>query len=271
MKKQLLLIIGFVMVTGLLVSTSVQAQYWNLNGTHIYNNNSGNVGIGISTPTTTLDVYSASYTTLKIESPYAGTGSPVQNIATMQLVNSATGDLVYMGLRKNPTGSHDMIQSVYDASTSTWREFIRFTFATRKYQMSSGVNDAEWNNAGKILFNNAGGVGINMGAVAIPSGVSLAVNGKVNCKEVEVTLSGWSDHVFKSGYQLKSLGEVENYITTNKHLPDVPSEAEVLHKGTNLGQMDALLLQKIEELTLYVIQLKKENDQLKNKVDGMMR
>ena len=269
MKKQILLIVSFVMVTGLFLSNSVMAQ-WATNGNDIYNTNSGNVGIGTSIPATTLNVYSPSYTTLQVESQYTGSGTPLQNIATLQMTNSATGDILYMGLRKY-AGAHDMVQSVYDASTSTWREFIYFNFGTHKYEMRWGVGDAEFMNTGKILFNNTGAIGIGTGAVAIPVGVKLAVNGKINCKEVEVTLTGWYDHVFKSGYQLKPLNEVETFINENKHLPDVPSETEVLQKGNNLGQMDAILLQKIEELTLYVIQLKKENDQLKVKVNRMIR
>jgi len=269
MKKQLLLIVGFVMVTGLFMSNSVFAQ-WATSGTNIYNTNTGNVGIGTSTPATNLNVYNPSNTgILQIESPYTGTGTPVYNIGIMYLKNSATGDLLYMGLRKR-AGSHDMVQSVYDATAGQWREFIYFNFGTQKYEMRAGVIDAEFKNSGNTLFNNTGAVGINTGSVAIPAGVKLAVNGKVNCREVEVTLSGWSDFVFGQNYKLKSLNEVESFINTNKHLPDVPSEKEVLSNGTNLGQMDAILLQKIEELTLYVIQLKKENDQLKDKVNGMI-
>lgn len=270
MKKQLLLIVGFVMITGLFMSSSVFAQ-WATSGTNIYNTNTGNVGIGTSTPATNLNVYNPTNTgILQIESPYTGTGSPVYNIGIMYLKNSATGDLLYMGLRKR-AGSHDMVQSVYDATAGQWREFIYFNFGTQKYEMRAGVIDAEFKNSGNTLFNNTGAVGINTGSVAIPAGVKLAVNGKVNCKEVEVTLSGWSDYVFDQSYKLKSLYEVENFINTNKHLPDVPSEKEVLSNGINLGKMDAILLQKIEELTLYVIQLKKENDQLKEKVNGMIR
>jgi hypothetical protein len=61
---------------------------------------------------------------------------------------------------------------------------------------------------------------------------------------------------------LPSLTEVEAFINKNKHLPDVPSESEVLENGINLGEMDALLLQKIEELTLYVIELEKKLEEL---------
>ena len=95
------------------------------------------------------------------------------------------------------------------------------------------------------------------------------MNGKVNCKEVEVTLDGWADHVFKKDYKLRPLDEVESFISQNNHLPDVPGESEILKNGSNLGQMDAILLQKIEELTLYVIQLKKENELLTKKINEL--
>ncbi|WP_461075028.1 hypothetical protein [Spirosoma flavus] len=69
----------------------------------------------------------------------------------------------------------------------------------------------------------------------------------------------WSDKVFDDTYQLKRLSEVEQYIKTNKHLPGVPSAKEVVEKGIDVAKMDAKLLEKIEELTLYSIQLEKES------------
>lgn len=88
-------------------------------------------------------------------------------------------------------------------------------------------------------------------------------NGVVEAKKVEVTLTGWSDFVFEKDYQLPSLFEVEQFIESNGHLPGVPSEEEVLEEGVDLGEMDAILLQKVEELTLYMIQLNKELEALK--------
>lgn len=93
----------------------------------------------------------------------------------------------------------------------------------------------------------------------------LAVNGKITAKEVEVTLTGFPDFVFQDDFKLLPLAEVEQFIKTHKHLPDVPDEKTVIENGLNLGEMDALLLQKVEELTLYVIELQKEIDSLKNK------
>ncbi len=78
-------------------------------------------------------------------------------------------------------------------------------------------------------------------------------------KEIVVTTDEnyWSDYVFEDGYQLRSLKEVEQFISTNGHLPDVPSAKEVTENGQDLGRMDAILLRKIEELTLYIIELEK--------------
>ena len=78
-----------------------------------------------------------------------------------------------------------------------------------------------------------------------------------------MTLTGWSDFVFDDGYQLPSLEQLERYVKENRHLPDVPTETEVKQGGVDLGQMNALLLQKVEELTLYIIDLQKQIDELK--------
>ncbi|GIQ59785.1 hypothetical protein Flavo103_29210 [Flavobacterium collinsii] len=74
---------------------------------------------------------------------------------------------------------------------------------------------------------------------------------------------GWSDFVFKKEYDLPTLTEVEKHIREKGHLENIPSEKEVLENGINLGEINAKLLQNIEELTLYMIDIKKENDQMK--------
>jgi YadA head domain repeat (2 copies) len=77
----------------------------------------------------------------------------------------------------------------------------------------------------------------------------------------------WSDFVFNKDYKLRPLSEVEQFIEANKHLPEVPSSAEVEENGINLGEMDAILLQKIEELTLYVIEQQKTIEELQKLID----
>jgi hypothetical protein len=93
--------------------------------------------------------------------------------------------------------------------------------------------------------------------------MELKLNGKMWAHEVEIQLTEWWDDVFRPGYNLMSLNELENFITTNQHLPEIPTEAEVLEDGIKIGEMNALLLKKVEELTLYVIELKKELQEVK--------
>ncbi len=97
----------------------------------------------------------------------------------------------------------------------------------------------------------------------------LAVAGTITTQEVKVTLEGWSDFVFEEDYKLRKIEEVENYIKANKHLPDIPSAKEVEKEGVALGAMDAKLLQKIEELTLYTIEQEKKIKALEKKNEKM--
>ena len=76
----------------------------------------------------------------------------------------------------------------------------------------------------------------------------------------------WPDRVFKKGYRLRTLEEVEEFVGRRKHLPDIPSEQEVAEQGVTVMDMFAKQLQKIEELTLYMIKLKKENKRLKKRM-----
>ncbi|CAD0000432.1 hypothetical protein FLAT13_00021 [Flavobacterium salmonis] len=98
----------------------------------------------------------------------------------------------------------------------------------------------------------------------------MAVKGKFISDEIKVqTYANWPDFVFKKEYSLPSLKEVENYIQTNGHLPNIPSAADVSENGILLGEMNARLLQKIEELTLYTIEQQKKIEE-QNKVMGTL-
>jgi hypothetical protein len=96
-----------------------------------------------------------------------------------------------------------------------------------------------------------------------PGQYKLAVEGNLGARKVVVTKASWADYVFEPTYRLPSLKEVEQFIKKNKHLPDVPSAKEVEKNGLDVGENQAVLLKKIEELTLYAIEAKKEIEQLK--------
>jgi Leucine-rich repeat (LRR) protein/PKD repeat protein len=116
-----------------------------------------------------------------------------------------------------------------------------------------------------IYCDGYGNVGIG---TMHTQGFRLSVDGKIRASEIiKVYPQGqWSDFVFEDKYRLRPLSEVEQFIKVNGHLPDIPSAKEVEKDGVELGSMDAKLLQKIEELTLYVIELKKENESMKTDI-----
>ncbi|TAM99947.1 MAG: hypothetical protein EPN39_05430 [Chitinophagaceae bacterium] len=116
---------------------------------------------------------------------------------------------------------------------------------------------------GNIYANMSSNVGIG---TTDPQS-KLAVNGTITAKEVKVTQTGWPDFVFDSAYQLPALSNIEAFIKANHHLPDMPAAKEIESNGLNLGSMGKMQMQKIEELTLYVIKLQKEVEQLKTKIE----
>lgn len=91
----------------------------------------------------------------------------------------------------------------------------------------------------------------------------------INAKEINVEMGHAADYVFDEEYDLKSLGEVEEYVKKNKHLPGVPSASEFKENGMNVSETSNLLLEKIEELTLYMIRLQKEVEQLKEENNAL--
>lgn len=87
---------------------------------------------------------------------------------------------------------------------------------------------------------------------------ALSVNGAVRAQSIKVETANWPDFVFKPDYKLLSLAEVKLYIQRNRHLPDVPSAATIANEGTDLGEMNRILLKKVEELTLHLIKKEEE-------------
>lgn len=135
---------------------------------------------------------------------------------------------------------------------------------------------------GIITFNTVGQAvgfpdGITVGTgVTIPAGSTykMAIGGGILTEKVRVATNGtmfWADFVFDKNYKLRPLSEVETYIKANNHLPEIPSTADVNKNGIDLAETQALLLQKVEELTLYVIEQNKKIEKLEGKVRKLSR
>ncbi len=115
--------------------------------------------------------------------------------------------------------------------------------------------------ANRFVIDQSGAVGIgttNLGTA------KLTVAGSINSREVTVTTNAGADFVFANDYHLKPLSEIESFVKQNKHLPGVASESEMKANGVQLGEMNIKLLEKVEELTLYVIELEKKVKALEN-------
>ncbi|MET1260644.1 fibronectin type III domain-containing protein [Flagellimonas sp. DF-77] len=106
---------------------------------------------------------------------------------------------------------------------------------------------------------------VAIGRSTVPNGYLLAVDGDIRTREVRVDQDNWPDYVFKAEYGLPHLESVERYINENGHLPGIPTAQEVAENGVELGEMNKLLLEKIEELTLYILKQEKRIKQLENK------
>lgn len=110
----------------------------------------------------------------------------------------------------------------------------------------------------KVFINDIGSLGqIQIGNATTPAGFKMSVDGKLICTELEVSVTPWPDYVFAKNYQLKPLPELENYIEKNGHLPNIPKAETIENQSLALGNMAKLQMEKIEELTLYIIEINK--------------
>jgi len=131
--------------------------------------------------------------------------------------------------------------------------------------MGRGWIGESYNNSYMNFLPN-GDVGIG---TATPQ-EKLSVNGKIRAKEIKVEATNWPDYVFEESYQKQSLEEIAQFIKQNKHLPGVPTAKQVKQDGVELGEMNKILLKKIEELTLLLIDQNKKNQEQDELIKKMM-
>lgn len=212
-----------------------------------------NVGIGTINPKTRLDLGDLRFGSI---SQLPAEGSISEGDWANYIIGNTSSQRLRLGLVND-----GYTRSEIDMDNSNRQD------GTIAFKTTDGSGGA----AIRLFVHGNGNIGIGTGSTNMPD-YKLAVNGTIGSKKVKVTQSGWPDYVFESGYKLPTLVEVETYIKANKHLPEVPSALEIEKHGLDLGDSQAALLKKIEELTLYIIEQdkkltsqQKEIDQLKKK------
>lgn len=210
------------------------------NSNYLHINSNGNIGINTASPTTKLEVNGNVF----INSDNAS--NDMLKIATDNSQNNPT---VKIGVDPVTFGG-------------------TLTLAYWTGEPPGGyTTDAITLDAAGVSYINSD-LGLAVGKTTITTGYKIDVAGKIRANEIVVNTTE-PDFVFEDNYKLKSLNEVDHFIKENKHLPDMPTAKEVEEKGISLGEMQSKLLQKVEELTLYLIELNKENEILKKRVNEL--
>jgi hypothetical protein len=137
---------------------------------------------------------------------------------------------------------------------------------------SSGNSTGDIHIGAQQIYLGANEVAINVGVEGPAIGYSLSVGGEIICEELRVELQNngpWPDYVFADDYKLRSLDDLKSFVAINKHLPNIPAAAQVENEGFDVGDMNRRLLEKVEELTLYIIQQQEEIDEMKKEIEGL--
>ena len=205
------------------------------------------------------DIVLASYRNALGGNVGIGTTNPNVPLHVSKAGNNVTGNLTLLSTFTDPTGIKGISLGYNQASQAgiIYSENNTGTGSPLEFWTYNGSSFAP-----RMTFTQAGKLGIG---TTTPDEL-LSVNGTIHSKEIKVNLTGLPDYVFKPDYHLPTLSEVKSYIDKNNHLPEMPSAQEVEKNGLNLGEMNKLLLKKVEELTLYLIEQKQEIDKLKSEV-----
>jgi hypothetical protein len=216
-------------------------SYWDENGGDIYYED-GNVGIGTNTPSSKLSVGGSG------NSGYAIYG------------DGGSGNIGVYG--KGGNSEHGLVAGVYGAGGTYG------VFGDGYIGVSGFGNNYDFyacSPSGKSYFAGKVGIGTH------DPQSKLAVNGTITTKEIEVQVGGWPDFIFEDNYKLMPLNKLEQIIKKEKSLPGIPTNNEAIEEGIKLGEMQAKLLEKVEELTLYVIEQDKELTELKEEVGDLRK
>jgi hypothetical protein len=226
--------------------------------------NIGNIGIGTTSPKVLLDVSKSaennnSETLMKFSvSDAIGQELTVQNYTA---INGKFVPLIVSQTNRSDSYSLGLMGVVDDLSLDQGSiPMIRFDARSSSaplinrplFSWGSFTNDY-------MTMLASGNIGIG---TTVPK-ERLSVNGNIRAQQVKVEMENWPDYVFEESYQIPSLKETEAFVKLNKHLPGVPKAKEIEEDGLSLGEMNRILMQKVEELTLHMIRLDKENEELK--------
>lgn len=216
----------------------------------------GNVGVGTNTPIAPLQVLNG---VLKVS---------IGN-ATTSTLSSCTG---YIGFNVSRSGENWVMNGNHlshnggSAIISDIGGNISFITETNTFSGDKTFNSTDFWNKRKMIIQSNGNVGIG---TTVTNNCKLAVAGLIGANELKIVAPGtpFPDYVFSSDYQLKSIPELESYIDKNKHLPGIPSADEVKkNEGFEVGTLQTKMLEKIEELTLYIIEQNKRIETLEKQL-----
>ena len=219
-----------------------------------------NVGIGVDNPTQKLHVAGNS-----IVSGYSIIGGTATIGGAANIAGTASiGNNTSIGGNITVDAVNPIIQL---ENSNVEKGFVQLSGDNIRIGTNGGNTNGKFvirTNGGDRFFVDGSG-NVNIGSQTDAPGYIVRVGGKMICEEVKVKLqsSGWPDYVFSESYNLPALTELEKFIQKNKHLPNIPSATEVEKNGLEVGDMQKRMMEKIEELTLYIIQQQKEIDELK--------
>lgn len=226
------------------------------------------VGIGTSTPTRQLDVVGEAKVSANLwANGSISIGSDLNTFSKLSIVNTNRTAAIQANTVGNTQPFQRLMFFEYNNTDTKIMEVVNTTTGTTPFALhTNGAMDIH-NGTDRIFhLGTEGSLELKSGGLQT---FKVETNGMIRGRRMKLDLNTWADYVFEPTYRLMPLTEVEAFVKKEKHLPNVPSEKELQVEGADVMEINKILMEKVEELTLYLIQQNKDTEALKTQLEAL--
>lgn len=226
------------------------------------------VGVGNNSPTRNVDVRGDIKASAHIwANGSMSIGADMNTFSKLNIVNTNRTAAIQVRTSGNTQAYQRLLFFEYDNTDTKIMEVVNTSTGTTPFVLkSNGAMDIHNGTTQIFHLGTEGSLELRSGSLQT---FKVETNGMIRGRRMKLDLNTWADYVFEPGYELMPLSEVETFVKKEKHLPHVPAEQELKAEGADVMELNKILMEKVEELTLYLIQQNKNTEELKKQLEKL--